>query len=190
MSMPPARLIDGSTISGASTACHVNTTCPQGWISLTTCVVQRHLHVVHSRSTSRRSVANASVTQSHPSDATYCALSPSRLRGKLTISRHGCLTLVHRFTAQGLTSPSSLKQGSKLPINTTILSTLSRINDSSPSATTLLTHGPRHGSHPQSSMKPYAIQNSALDLQELFFSFLLSMCLDGPTFSTICTGEQ
>ena len=148
MNIPSARLIDGSFISGASTAWHVNTTCLQGWISLTICVAQRHLHVVHSRSTSRRSVANALVTQSHPSDATYCALSPSRLRGKLTISKHGCLTLVHRFTVQGPTSPSSPKQGSKLPINTTILSTLSRIKDSSPSATTLLTHGPRHGVHP------------------------------------------
>ena len=190
MSMPLARLIDGSTISGASTSWHVNTTCPQGWILLTTCVVQRHLHVVHSRSTSRRSVANALVTQSHPSATTYCALSPSRLRGKLTISKHGCLTLVHRFIAQGLTSPSSLKQGSKLPINTTILSTLSRIKDSSPSATTLLIHGPRHGSHPQSLMKLYATQNSARDLLELFFSSLQSMCQDGPTFSMICTAEQ
>ena len=148
MSMPPARLIDGPTISGASTSWHVTMTCPQGWILLTTCVAQRHLHVVHSRSTSRRSVANALVTQSHPSDTTYCALSPSRLRGKLTISKHGCLTLVHRFIAQGLTSPSSLKQGSKLPINTTISSTPSRRKDSSLSATTLPHHGLRHEAHP------------------------------------------
>ena len=190
MSIPSARLIDGSFISGASTAWHVNTTCLQGWISLTICVAQRHLRVVQTRIKSRRSVANASATHSHPSDVTYCVLLPFRWRGKLTISKHGCLTLVHRFTVQGPTSPSSLKQGSKPPISTTISSTLSRTKDSSPSATTLLIHGPRHGSHPQSSMKPYATQNSALDLQELFFSSLLSMCLDGPTFSTICTGEQ
>ena len=148
MSMPLARLIDGSTIFGASTSWHVNTTCPQGWILLTTCVVQRHLYVVHSRSTSRRSAANALVTQSHPSDTTYCVSSPSRLRGKSTISRHGCLTLVHRFIAQGPTSPSSPKQGSKLPINTTISSTPSRRKDSSLSATTLPPHGLRHGAHP------------------------------------------
>ena len=148
MSMPLVRFIDGWTIFGATTSWHVNTTCPQGWILLITCVVQRHLHLTHSRRTLRRSAANALVTQSHPSDTTYCVSSPSRLRGKSTISRHGCLTLVHRFIAQGPTSPSSPKQGSKLPINTTISSTPSRREDSSLSATTLPTHGLRHGAHP------------------------------------------